>query len=166
MALIHTLQEMKKCLRKKAAIILHEELAALDTRVSDAEAGVVAEGSISTDELANGAVTESKLGTGAVTSGKLGNGEVGTAKLADDAVNKDKLKFVTREVTILDTAATGTVTNEADIDGVVLGAYMVSGNESPLKGVDLDPLTGELEVSLMSAQSSGDAVAAVVVLQV
>jgi hypothetical protein len=165
MALIHTLQEMKKCLRKKAAIILHEELAALDTRVSDAEAGVVAEGSISTDELANGAVTESKLGTGAVTSGKLGNGEVGTAKLADDAVNKDKLKMVTREVTILDTAATGTVTNEADIDGVVLGAYMVSGNESPLKGVDLDPLTGELEVSLMSAQSSGDAVARVVVSQ-
>ena len=165
MVLKHTFKEARRNGGRMVSKILWAILEDLDDRVSDAEAGVVAEGSISTDELANGAVTESKLGTGAVTSGKLGNGEVGTAKLADDAVNKDKLKMVTREVTILDTAATGTVTNEADIDGVVLGAYMVSGNESPLRGVDLDPLTGELEVTLMSAQSSGDAVARVVVSQ-
>ncbi len=48
--------------------------------INNAAAGVLAAGSVSTDELANGAVTESKLGTGAVTSGKISDGAIGYAK--------------------------------------------------------------------------------------
>lgn len=101
MALLHTLQEMKKCLRKKAAIMLREELAALDSRVTDVAAGVPEDGSVTAAKLAadaveeakikNGAVVEGKLGTGAVTAGKIGTGAVTTIKINDGAVTPAKL---------------------------------------------------------------------------
>ena len=91
MALKHTFKEARRNGGRMVSKILWAILEDLDDRVSDAEAGVVAEGSISTDELANGAVTESKLGTGVVTSGKLGTSAVTTIKINDAAVTPDKL---------------------------------------------------------------------------
>lgn len=161
---------------RKAFRKVWNELEGLDDRIDDVEAGVVAAGSISETELANGAVTESKLGTGAVTSGKLGNGSVATAKLADDAVTQDKiaddsvgadqLDTVERDITIAAEAAAGSVTNEADINGVILGVYPQSACAAPIKDVTFTPGTGAIQVELMSAQpAETPAVVTVVVLQ-
>jgi hypothetical protein len=56
---------------RKAFRKVWRELEELDSRVVDAEAGVVAEGSIDTLELADGAVETDKLGDGAVDSSKM-----------------------------------------------------------------------------------------------
>ena len=54
-------------------------------------AGMLLEGSITTDQLANGAVTTIKLGDLAVTTVKLGDLSVTTGKLADYSVTEIKL---------------------------------------------------------------------------
>ncbi len=61
-------------------------------KVKDAAAGVVAAGSISSDELANGSVVEAKLGTKAVATGKIADDAVTNLKLADDAVQNENIK--------------------------------------------------------------------------
>jgi len=91
MTLPNPLPTLKKHLRKKASILIMENFEYLDDRLTDAEAGVVAEGSISSGELANGAVIEAKLGTGAVTAGKIGTSAVTTIKINDGAVTPAKL---------------------------------------------------------------------------
>lgn len=178
MALLTTWKNLLKKVRapRVAFKLVWNELTELDSRIDDVESGVVAAGSISETELANGAVTESKLGTGAVTSGKLGNGSVATAKLADDAVTQDKiaddavgagqLDTVERDITIAAEAAAGSVTNEADINGVILGVYPQSACAAPIKDVTFTPGTGAIQVELMSAQpAETPAVVTVVVLQ-
>jgi hypothetical protein len=91
MALPNSLAVLKKHLRKKASILIMENFTALDERITNTEAGVVAEGSIGSDEIANGAVIEGKLGTGAVTSGKVGTGAITEAKIGAGAVTPAKL---------------------------------------------------------------------------
>jgi hypothetical protein len=82
MTLIKTAREAVSYARNPSNLVnkIWAELLALDTRVTNSESGIVAAGSISSDELANGAVVEAKLGTGAVTSGKVANGAISAAK--------------------------------------------------------------------------------------
>ena len=91
--LIYTLQQILAYGKNPRTAFkkVYAELTALDGRIDNVEAGTVASGSISSDELANGAVIEAKLGTGAVTSGKIGTGAVSTAKIADAAVTPVKM---------------------------------------------------------------------------
>lgn len=132
MAVLHTLQEMKKSLRKRAAIMLHEELAALDTRITNAESGVVAAGSISSTELENGAVIEGKLGTGAVTAGKLGTGAVTSLKIAADAVTYDKLDATGRTIILRSRKDSADALAATDFEYVIGSAY-VTGNITAVK---------------------------------
>jgi len=92
---------------------LYDLISEVDARVEDVEAGVVAAGSINSDELANGAVVEAKLGTGAVTSGKIADTSVTAAKLRGD------IKSVTSAgVTI--TALTSAIADPATLpDGYI-----------------------------------------------
>lgn len=112
MALLYTIAQVFRgrfVIPKKLYALLSD----LDTRIADAEAGVVAAGSISSDELANGAVIEAKLGTGAVTSGKIADTSVTAAKLRGD------IKSVTSAgVTI--TALTAAIADPATLpDGYI-----------------------------------------------
>lgn len=86
MSLINTAREAMNFMRNPTTLVnmIWDEFTAMDNRIDDVEAGTVAAGSISSDELANGAVIEAKLGTGAVTSGKIGAGAVTAAKLSGE----------------------------------------------------------------------------------
>lgn len=110
----------------------------LDERLADAEAGVVAAGSISSDELANGAVVEAKLGTGAVTSGKIADASVTAAKLRGDIKGYTSAGVTTAALTaaIADPATLSdnfiaVVTDSADSNAIKIvtvkaGAFYVS----------------------------------------
>lgn len=100
---------------------------------------------------------------GAVT---IANDAVEQAMVADDAVGAAQLKVVVRDVTVAGGASTGTVTNAADINGVVLGVRP-SNAESAVKTVALTAVDGKLDVTMNSAQAGGqDAHIFVSILQV
>lgn len=79
---------------------------------------------------------------------------VDTDNIADDAVNVDKLNVVVRTVTVLAEASTGTVTNAADIGGVVLGVYPTNDVESAILNFEFNDTTGAATVTLGTAQSA------------
>lgn len=100
MALLKTFEKVKGFVRNpfELARLVWLELAALDTRVADAEAGVVAAGSISTAELADGAVTAGKMsvfysteqtGNGSAQNVAHGLGETPTIAAVIPSTNKD-----------------------------------------------------------------------------
>lgn len=147
--------------------LIYVELTALDTRIVDVEAGKVAAGSISSDEIANLAVTEGKIATGAVTSGKLGSGAVTQLKVGADAIGAAELKIVERNITIAGGAASGSVTTAADINGTVIGVIPYAACESAIKDVSFTPLTGAISVELLTAQSvAAAATVTAIILQV
>lgn len=154
--LLYTARKVMHYSRNVPEVIRHiyAELTALDDRIDDVEAGTVAAGSISSDELANGAVIEAKLGTGAVTSGKLGSNAVTQLKIDDDAVGAAELKIVERNITIAGGAASGSVTNAADINGTVIGVIPYAACESAIKDVSFTTGTGAITVELLSAQTA------------
>lgn len=156
MSLLYTARNIMTFSRNVPEVIkrVYAELTALDGRIVDVEAGVVATGSISSDEIANGAVIEAKLGTGAVTSGKLGAGAVTQAKVGADAIGAAELKIVERNITIAGGAAAGSVTNAADINGTVIGVVPYSAVASAILDVDFTPGTGAITVTLGGAQGA------------
>ena len=78
-----------------------------------------------------------------------------------------KENVVAQDVTVAGNSATGTVTDTDFIDGVIMGAYAKSGVDSNVKAVALNTTTGEVTVTLKTAQGEGvDAVVTVMVLTV
>lgn len=65
-----------------------------------------------------------------------------------------ELKIVERNITIDGEAAIGSVTNAADVNGIILGVIPYAACESPIKDVSFTPDTGAIQVELMSAQSA------------
>lgn len=78
----------------------------------------------------------------------------GALTIANDAIGAAKLKVVERNITIAGGAASGTVTNAADIDGVILGVIPYAACESPIKDVTFTVGTGAIQVELISAQGA------------
>jgi hypothetical protein len=70
------------------------------------------------------------------------------------AVGVAELKIVERNITIDGEAAIGSVTNAADVNGIILGVIPYAACESPIKDVSFTPDTGAIQVELMSAQSA------------
>lgn len=101
---------------------LYDLISDLSTKVENVEAGTVAAGSISTDEIANLAVTEGKINTGAVTSGKIADGSVTAAKLRGDVKS-----FTSAGITI--TALTAAIGDPASLpDGYI--AFIKDSSDS------------------------------------
>lgn len=152
------------------------EIATAEIAASAVTTAKILDANVTSDKLATGSVTEAKIGTGAVTSGKLGASAVETAKINNDAVTQDKvaddavgaaqLKIVERNITIAGGAASGTVTNAADINGTVIGVIPYAACESAIKDVTFTMGTGAIAVELLSAQTGGvDATVTAVILQ-
>lgn len=78
----------------------------------------------------------------------------GALTIANDAIGAAKLKVVERNITIAGGAASGTVTNAADINGVILGVIPYAACESPIKDVTFTVGTGAIQVELISAQGA------------
>ena len=158
---------------------VYAELAAFDTRIGAIDGA----GEITLDMLedASGAgmfiVTNSSnvptyvqmTGDASINSAgaiSLSNNSVEQANLGDDAVGVAELKIVERNITIDGGAASGSVTNAEDINGVVIGVIPYAACESPIKDVSFTVGTGAIQVELMSAQSAGTpATVTAVVLQ-
>lgn len=97
---------------------------------------------------------------------ELADNAVVQAGIADDAVGAAELKVVVRAITVTNGNATATATQAADINGIVLGAYPLSGAESELKAVALTAASGKLDVTMGAAQAAGDVIVNVQILQV
>lgn len=97
---------------------------------------------------ADGAAAEQSI------SGDATLANTGALTVANDAIGAAKLKVVERNITIAGGAASGTVTNAADIDGVILGVIPYAACESPIKDVTFTTETGAIQVELMSAQGA------------
>lgn len=97
---------------------------------------------------ADGAAAEQSI------SGDATLANTGALTVANDAIGAAKLKVVERNITIAGGAASGTVTNAADIDGVILGVIPYAACESPIKDVTFTTGTGAIQVELMSAQGA------------
>lgn len=96
----------------------------------------------------------------------LSNNSVEQANMSDDSIGVAELKIVERNITINAEAASGSVTNAEDINGVVIGVIPYAACESPIKDVSFTVGTGAIQVELMSAQSAGTpATVTAVVLQ-
>ena len=114
--------------------------------------------------LAKHAAGLADAAAGSIAGAKLEDDAVSQAKVAADAVGAAELKVVVRDVTVADSASSGTVTNAADINGVIIGAFPKSGVDSAIASVALTAVSGKIDVAVVSAQT-GNGVVSVVVLQ-
>lgn len=127
---------------------------------------VLPDNSIDNDMIADDAVDSAQIADDAIVAAAIDDGAIVQAAMADDAIGAAELKVVVRDVTVAGGASTGTVTNAADINGVVLGHYM-SNAESAIKTITLTAVDGKLDVTMMAAQAGGqDAHVFVSILQV
>ena len=115
-------------------------------------------------KLAKHAAGLADAAAGSIAGTKLEDDAVSQAKVADDAVGAAQLKVVVRDVTVANGAATGTVTNAADIDGVIIGVVPKSGVDSAVAAATLTAVSGKIDVTVVTNQT-GDGVVSVVVLQ-
>lgn len=146
---------------------VYAELAAFDTRIGAIDGA----GEITLDMLedASGAgmfiVTNSSnvptyvqmTGDASINSAgaiSLSDNSVEQANLGDDAVGVAELKIVERNITITGGEASGTVTNAADIDGIILGVIPSDACENAIKDVTFTTDTGAIQVELTAAQSA------------
>lgn len=79
----------------------------------------------------------------------------GLLSLADDVVGVDQSKFVQRDITIAAEAASGTVTNAADIGGMLIGWIPKTSVDSAVQSIAFDNATGQLTATLKAAQAAG-----------
>ena len=116
-------------------------------------------------KLAKHAAGLADAAAGSILGSALEADGVTQAKIGDDAAGAAELKVVVRDVTVAAEAATGTVTNAADANGVILGHY-VSNVGNAVKTIALTAGTGKIDVTLAAAQAAGQtAHVYVVVLQ-
>lgn len=85
---------------------------------------------------------------------RIVEGAVSNDKLADGAVDSDKVLIVERDIIVAAESSTGTATNAADAGGLILG-FRPSNAESAVKTIALNETTGQLDITLNSAQSPG-----------
>lgn len=109
---------------------------------------------------ADGAAAEQTM------SGDVAISSTAVATIQPDSVDTGKLKVVTRDVTIAAEAASGNVTNAADINGVILGHYPKTSVDSAIESIALTAESGQITVTLNAPQAAETpATVSVVVLQ-
>jgi hypothetical protein len=109
---------------------------------------------------ADGAAAEQTM------SGDVAISSTAEATIQPDSVDTGKLKVVTRDVTIAAEAASGNVTNAADINGVILGHYPKTSVDSAIESIALTAESGQITVTLNANQAAETpATVSVVVLQ-